>query len=179
MNEKNRIKRRCWLMALGAAALMAAAGAVMLPEKASAPDTQTSAAQEKLREGGEIRQTLTYTRCEHTVTRRFTAPVELYGKGLDEISALYPDWRITEFSPVLVRMEKQPELFCPDHQVLMADGAGFLCVYENKYGDSMALVRETEIPLQNLPAAAQEALENGLGFSTAEELEAWLESVES
>ena len=181
MTEESRTRRRYWLMALGAAVLMAAAGAVMLPGEAEAPapDAQASAAEEKLKEGSEIIQTFTYTRCEHTVTRRTTAPVEVYGLGLNEVAALYPEWRITEFSPALVKMERQPDLFCPDHKVLMPNGAGYLCVYENKYGDSMALVREMSVQVKDLPAAAQEEVEFGLGFSTAAELEAWLESVES
>jgi len=172
-------KRKYWLIALGAAVVMAAAGALMLPADAQAPNAQASAAEEKLREGSELLQTLSYTRCEHVVTRRVTAPVELYGKGLNEVAAMYPEWRITEFSPAMVKMEKQPEMFCPDHMVLMPDGAGMLCVYENKYGDSMALVRETGLQVKELPAAAQEDIEFGLGFATGAEMEAWLESVES
>ena len=165
---------------LGAAVLIASA-ALMTPASGEAPgmDAQASAERVTLSEQSELYQTLTYTRCEHTVTRRLTAPVELYGLDMEGVAALYPEWRITEFSPVLVKMERRPDLFCPDHVVLMPDGAGYLCVYENKYGDAMVLVHELETMLASLPAAAQEEARNGVGFSTLEELEAWLESVES
>ena len=76
-------------------------------------------------------------------------------------------------------MEQHLQMYCPDHMVLMPDGAGMLCVFENKYGDALALVKELNIPLKSLPAAAQEDVQPGLGFSTPEELEMWLESVES
>lgn len=177
--KETKPNHRAWLMALCTAALLAAAAAVSLPHPAETPDAQASAERLTLEEDSELLQTLTYTRCEHTVTRRLTAPVELYGKTMEETAALYPEWRITEFSPKLVKMERQPDLFCPDHIVLMPNGAGYLCVFENKYGDALALVRELTLEMKNLPAAAQEEAELGIGFSTVEELEQWLESVES
>ena len=178
MKETSRSK--AWLMALGTLALLAAAAAVLLvPSPSPRPNQQASAERTTRAEGSELLQTLTYTRCEHTVTRRLTAPVELYGKTMEETAALYPEWRITEFSAVMVRMERQPDMFCPDHMVLMPNGAGYLCVFENRYGDALALVRELELEVKNLPSAAQEEVEEGIGFSTAAEMEQWLESVES
>ena len=179
MNEKRLRKPHILMLTLGAAALVAAA-VMVLPSAKEAPQMeQVSAGSITLSQESEVYQTLTYTRCTHTVTRRFTAPVELHGKTLDETAALYPEWRITEFSPAMVKMERRPELFCPDHRVVMPDGAGCLCVYENKYGEAMALVRELGIPLSSLPAAAQEEARYGAGFATEEEMEMWLESVES
>lgn len=178
MKETSRPKT--WLMALGTLALLSAAAAVLLmPSPAPLPNQQASAERTTLEEGSELLQTLTYTRCEHTVTRRLTAPVELYGKTMEETAAMYPEWRITEFSPKMVKMDRQPDLFCPDHMVLMPNGAGYLCVFENRYGDALALVRELELEVKNLPSAAQEEVEEGIGFSTAAEMEQWLESVES
>ena len=46
-------------------------------------------------------------------------------------------------------------------------------------GDALALVSELSVSLSVLPAAAQEEVQDGLGFSTPEELEAWLENMES
>lgn len=181
MNREERKKRTGWLVMLGAAAVMAAAAVLLTPAGSAAPEEemQVSTEQTVLAEGSELMQTLSYTRCNHTVTRRVTAPVELYGKNLHEVEAMYPDWKVTEFSAAMVRMEKQPELFCPDHLVIMPNGAGYLCVYENRYGDAMTLVRELALEMKNLPAAVQEEAARGVGFSTAEEAEAWLESVES
>ena len=61
----------------------------------------------------------------------------------------------------------------------MPNAGGTLCIYENKYGDALALVSELSVSLSALPAAAQEDVQDGLGFSTPEELEAWLENIES
>ena len=179
--KENAKRPKPLLFVFSALALAAAIAVLMLPQSdaASEPDRQVSLAETVLSEEGELYQTLTYTRCSHEVTRRLTAPVELYGKTLEEVAALYPDWRITEFSAAEVKMERKPDLFCPDHMVIMPDGAGFLCVYENKYGEAMALVRELGIPLSSLPAAVKEEAERGMGFSTAEEMEMWLEGAES
>lgn len=178
MNQNTRIL--ALVCTLGAVVLLISA-VLVSPAAGEAPeaDAQVSAERVTLSEQSELYQTLTYTRCEHTVTRRLTAPVELYGLDLEGTAALYPEWRVTEFSPVLVKMERRLEMFCPDHLVLMPDSAGYLCIYENRYGDAMALVNELETPLSSLPSAAQEEARHGLGFSTPEELEAWLESVES
>lgn len=186
MNKTHSFKSGAAVWILSAvAALCLALGLLLTPRQSTAPgelppaQAADSAVGSVLSEGGELLQTLTYTRCAHSVTRRVPAPVELYGKTRQEVEALYPEWRVTEFSDKLVRMEQQPDLFCPDHIVVMPDGAGMLCVFENRYGDALMLTRELEIDCKTLPAAIREELEGGMGFSTAEELERWLESVES
>ena len=185
MNEKRYFLRPV-LFGLILSAVLIVLGAVYLSSSGTTADGELPPASEAgavgetvLAPGSELMQTFTYTRCEHTVTRRVTAPAELHGKNLREVEALYPEWRVTAFSPTLVTMEQRPEIFCPDHLVVMSDASGRVCVFENKYGDALALVRELELTLSRLPAAVQEEVEYGVGFSTAEELEMWLESVES
>ena len=184
--ERNPLKRNTLLLLLSAAVLLAiAAATLLLPGRASAPDQLPPARavvagdMVRVEEGCELLQTLTYTRCEHVVTRRVTVPAEPYGQTLDEVAALYPEWRITEFGAKLIKMEQQPDMFCPDHMVLMPNGAGVLCVFQNKYGDGLALVNELTLKVDDLPSAVQEDLRRGMGFSTLAELEQWLESVES
>jgi len=186
MNKTHSSKTNAAMWILSAvAALCLALGLMMIPGESAAPgelpDAQAadSAVGGVLAEDSEMMQTLTYTRCTHTVTRRIPAPEELYGKTRQEVEALYPEWRVTEFSDKMVMMEQQPDLFCPAHIVVMPDGAGMLCVFQNRYGDALMLQRELGIDVKTLPAAIREELEGGMGFSTAEELEQWLESAES
>lgn len=185
--QQNRNALLASLMIIAALAVVAGL-ATLLPrpgqteEISLVPETaeQANAAREDVvAEGAILYQTLTYTRCEHEMSRRVTAPMELYGKGLTDVQALYGEWQITQFSPTEIHMEQQPDLFCPDHLVLMPDATGRLCVYQNKYGDSLALINELDLRLDSLPAVLQEELSVGMGFSGAEELEQWLESVES
>lgn len=172
-------KLRSWLIPLCAAAALTAIG-LMLSAYEQPPAEQTAQAETVTpQEGCELLQTLAYTRCDHKVVRRVTAPVDIHGLNLEAVQALYDGWQITEFSGSLIKMEKQFRLFCPDHLVLMPDGAGMLCVFENKYGDAMALVKELGWAVKDLPSAAREEAEAGIGFSTPEEMDMWLESVES
>lgn len=184
MNEKTH-SLRPMLFALIVLTALLILTALFLPRNTSANDALPPASEAGsvpetvLASGCELLQTFTYSRCEHIVTRRVTAPAELTGKNLKEVEALYPEWRITAFAPTLVTMEQRPEIFCPDHLVVMKDSANRVCVFENKYGDALALVRELELDFDQLSAAVREEIEFGVGFSTAEELEMWLESVES
>lgn len=183
-NNRNPFKRTGTLVMLGAAVLLVIAAVTML---IPAPSGTTTDAEARQAAGSEVKvgdsctlvQTLSYTRCEHVVTRRVTAPVELIGKTLADVQALYPEWQITDFSPAEIKMTQTPDIHCPDHMVLMPNGAGFLCVFQNKYGDGLALVSELKTEMSSLPAAVQEELKQGVGFSTLAELESWLESVES
>lgn len=178
------MKRNTAVLIFSAAVLLllvgAALGTVASRRVEPAPAKEAGASDAvRVSETAELLQTLTYSRCEHTVTRRLTAPVELYGLTLEEVTPLYPEWQITQFGAEEIHMTQRPDLYCPDHLVLMADGTGRLCIFRNKYGDALALEKELESQLSSFPAAVQEELTFGIGFSTAEELSAWLESAES
>lgn len=184
MHKKPEKQSRLSPMVMTAVAMALIAAALLLaPQSASQGDeaARQAAAADSVRvaEGCELLQTLTYTRCEHSVTRRVAAPVEIIGKTLDEVRPLYDGWQITEFSASLIKMTQQPEIHCPDHMVLLPDETGMLCVFQNRYGDALALVSELSTQLADLPAAMQEEVRDGLGFATLGELEQWLESAES
>ena len=104
---------------------------------------------------------------------------ELVGKGRAEAEAAYDLWQITSFSATELAMEQTVEIYCPEHQVLMPDASGVLCIFENRYGDALALVRSLDTPLSSLPESLQEELRQGKGFDSVEELERWLENAES
>lgn len=124
-------------------------------------------------------QQMTYAPCQHSLVRRQTLPAELAGKTLTELSAAYENWQVTGFSPAEVTMERQLDIFCPQHTVLLPDEGGMLCVWQNKYGDALALVKELGAAVSELPEDVQDEVRRGKGFDTQEALEKWLESVES
>ena len=186
MNRQNQhlwLKKNTAALLFGVAVLLLFVGGFLLIQGSrgeEAPSQQVGGADAvRVRDGAELLQTLTYSRCAHTVTRRVTAPVEVYGKTLEEVQPLYPEWRITSFSSSEVQMSQRPDMFCPAHLVLMTSPEGKLCVYRNKYGDALALEKELNTDCSALPAAVQEELKEGIGFATDEELAGWLESVES
>ena len=127
----------------------------------------------------QIIQHMTYAPCGHNLTRRQVIPTELAGQNREALSAAYDAWQITSFASAEVVMEQTLSLYCPEHVVLMPDEGGMLCVFQNKYGDAMALVKELDLLLTELPDDAQQAVRQGKGFSTIEELEQWLEGADS
>ena len=124
-------------------------------------------------------QHLSYTPCGHALTRRQSLPPELAGQGRAALEAAYDLWQVTSFSADEVVMAQALPMYCPEHVILMPDESGMLCVFENRYGDALALKRELNVPLSELPDELQESLRSGKGFDTEEELDLWLESNES
>ena len=76
-------------------------------------------------------------------------------------------------------MQRALPLHCPQHAVLMPDDSGMLCIWENRYGDALALVKELGLFMSELPEALQQEVRTGKGFDTQEALEKWLESADS
>ena len=127
----------------------------------------------------QIIQHMTYAPCGHDLTRRQTIPQELAGKGREDVSAAYDTWQITSFASAEVVMEQTLPLYCPEHVVLLPDEGGMLCIFQNKYGDVLALVKELDLLLTELPDDVQNTIRKGKGFATIEELEKWLEGADS
>ncbi|MGN1020555.1 MAG: hypothetical protein ACI4O7_09265 [Aristaeellaceae bacterium] len=183
---RSTIDRRQLL--LGSLTLLCMAALLIVgltPRTVSAPDAEQPAAQAGvdtaalLREDCQLIQHMTYAPCGHELTRRMALPAELVGKGRADLEAAYDLWQVTGYSPTEVTMEQALNLYCPEHLVLMPDESGMLCIFRNTYGDALGLVSELDIPLAELPDAVQEELRPGKGFSTQEELDAWLEAAES
>lgn len=156
----------------------------LTPRSASAPDAgeiQQTGTQPGIVLNKECRilQRLTYQPCGHTLTRRLTLPAELVGKTRADLEAAYDMWQITGFAADEVEMEQSLPIHCPEHMVLMPDDSGMLCIFRNKYGDALALVSEMNIPLDELPDAVQDELRVGKGFITQEEIDLWLEAIDS
>ena len=154
------------------------------PSRAAAPDAEDGAltasdASARLSAECELLQRVTFSPCGHEMTRRHRPPAELAGMTKDELAAKYDQWVITSFSPAQVSMERALALYCPEHVVLMPDESGQLCIFRNRYGDALALVRELGVPLSDLPDDVQEEVRPGLGFDDEVTLEKWLESVQS
>lgn len=129
--------------------------------------------------GCQVIQELSYTPCGHSITRRMDIPTELVGKQLGDVEAAYDLYRVTSFLPNEITMEQELNMFCAKHVVLLPDESGFLCVFQNKYGDALALLDSLELPISDLPESIQEEIRKGKGFDDLAALEQWLESVES
>lgn len=124
-------------------------------------------------------QTIHYARCGHDVTRRIAADKEYVGASLSQMQEAFPDWSITSFAPAEIVMSCSLPLYCSDHLVVLPDGEGMLGVYYNEYGDGYALKKQLEAPVGDLSEEMMETIHLGLSFSTMQEIESWLETLES
>lgn len=155
----------------------------LTPRSANAPEPEAA------RVGGEssmllaadcaLVQHMAYEPCGHEITRRQALPPELAGKTRADLEAAYDGWQVTSFSAAEVTMTQRLNMYCPQHMVLMPDDSGMLCIFENKYGDALALVEELNLPISDLPDSYQEEIRPGKGFSTQAELAQWLEAADS
>lgn len=168
-------------MLVGLALLMIVALAPKSTVDDTPPETAQvrSDAQQTTNADCQIIQHMTYAPCGHDLTRRQVIPAELAGQNREVISAAYDTWQITSFASAEVVMEQTLALYCPEHVVLMPDEGGMLCVFQNKYGDALALVKELDLLLSELPDDVQQTVRTGKGFATIEELEKWLEGADS
>ena len=181
MIEKIFAPRKCLALSL---ALLIACHAFFLQE-AKAPEEheeENAAVQAEealggkvlVKEGCFLLQTMAFSRCGHSVSRRIALPGELIGSGLKEMQDHYSLWQIDEMREDQVTMKREIALFCPMHKVLMADEAGQIVLAENRYGDGMAVIKGYERSVGQFALEDQDALLLGMGFDSGEDAEAWL-----
>ena len=128
----------------------------------------------KMATGCEVIQTMAFTRCGHSVTRRVLAPDALTGTDFAAAQDYYDLWQIESFSPDRLEMRREIPLFCPIHTVVGVNEAGDVVLTRNMYGDGMAVVRDTGRTLDGFDTDLREELLCGIGFDTEQQAEAWL-----
>ncbi len=173
-DEKTR-RVRMWLAVLMGVALVI----TLIAAVRDSGTRMASSTRKNVEDGCVLTQTIRYARCGHEVTRRLEADREYKGCTLEQMQQAFSEWSITSFSPSEIVMNCTMQLFCPDHLVVMPDGAGVLGVYENAYGDGYALKNQLDTPVSALPEDVREHVHLGVGFGSAQEIEAWLENFES
>ena len=128
----------------------------------------------RISKGCEIIQTMGFSRCGHSVTRRVAAPAEAIGADFAQAQAYYDLWQIEAYAPASIVMSREIPLYCPMHQVLGVSEAGEIVLSRNVYGDGMAVTAAYGIGLEDVAEDKREALLVGLGFDSQAEAEAWL-----
>ncbi|MBQ9262767.1 MAG: hypothetical protein IJ189_00985 [Clostridia bacterium] len=181
------IRRRIFLLAaVGLVALvllstMPRAEAPVEDSRLSAENTQApepieaSETGDKVKAGCAITQTMMFSRCGHSVTRRIEAPSSVVGGDFETTQNYYDLWQIDSFSAAAIDMSREIDLFCPMHRVLGCNEAGEIVLSRNVYGDGMAIEQTYGgLSLEDFDEETQEALRLGLGFDTADDARAWL-----
>ena len=139
------------------------------------PAASVSENREKVAPRCQVLQTMAFTRCGHTVTRRVEAPEALIGADFACTQAYYPLWQIESFSGEQIAMRREIPLFCPMHVVLSVNEAGETVLCKNMYGDGLAALKSYGVLLEDFDETDQEALILGIGFDSEAEADAWVE----
>ena len=115
-----------------------------------------------------------YQQCGHVVETDVSTP-ELQGSTRAEVAVAFPNATIVEFSPQAVLLNEQMDGFCDCHYILRLEGQS-LKVYKPKAGN-----QEWELiqSIDNLTIPPDPALEQGILFDDIEQVEGYLENIES
>jgi len=130
-----------------------------------------------------LHRTLYYAPCGHSVQRREALPAQLTGlsrQALEkEIGSVIPGAAVTGFSGAEVDIALSTDIPCPLHWVLKNGESGLLVVMQNRSGEALEVVRETDVPLGRVSEAEIESIREGRVFDDVQALEGYLESLSS
>ena len=115
-----------------------------------------------------LHRTMYYAPCGHSVQRREK-----------EIGGLYENAAVTGFSAAEVDVSTRMDVPCPLHWVLRAGDDGLLAVLQNTTGETLTVVRRTDIPVALAAGEEQDELRDGRMFDDVQALEGYLESLSS
>ena len=176
----------CLLPARGADAPVQTEKSLELTARQSdAPQEEPAGADlsDRTQKNAYLHQTLYYAPCGHSVQRREKLPAKLVGltRGALEskIGSVLPDAAVTGFSAGEVDVTLRKEIPCPLHWVLQGGDDGMLCVLQNQDGETMSVIRQTDIPVTAAPESEQSDLRGGRMFDDVQALEGYLESLSS
>lgn len=130
-----------------------------------------------------LHRTLYYAPCGHSVQRREELPAQLTGMSREllekEIGSVLPGAAVTGFSSTEVDVALSTDIPCPLHWVLKGGTDGKLAVWQNRDGEVLDVVRETDVRLEQAPQDDQQDLREGRIFDDVQALEGYLESLSS
>ena len=137
----------------------------------------------RTQKGCYLHSTLHYAPCGHSVQRREALPAQLVGLSRQalqsEIGSVIPGAAVTGFSSSEVDVSRSLELPCPLHWVLRGGEDGLLGVWQNMDGETLRLVRSTDVPLSCAAEEERPLLLEGRVFDDVQALEGYLESLSS
>ena len=130
-----------------------------------------------------LHRTTVYLPCGHSVQQRTQLPAQLRGMTREAlhqaIGGVLPGAQVTGFSADEVDVTIGAEIPCPLHWVLADGEDGMLHVLQNRTGEVLSVVRDTDVPASRVPQEERAQLERGRVFDDVQELERYLESLSS
>lgn len=127
-----------------------------------------------------VEREICYLSCSHTGTVEMTDTSALVGKTRRELAALFPDAVITSFTSELVHIVMSVDGYCPEHLLLKANEQGMLEVYRMQEDNlSMTSILQLQYSLDTFDDETAAELREGVLFHTLDDINHYLESLES
>jgi hypothetical protein len=120
-----------------------------------------------------------YISCGHKRVEERQARDNEIGLSLQSIALRFPEWSIAVYTTERIVFTKEVNDFCPGHFVLK-DRDGVVVIYmPSEAGDEYKSVEETQISTDALPPDVQSEIRKGLILDTLEDVEHFMENLES
>ena len=120
-----------------------------------------------------------YISCGHKRVEERQARDNEIGLSLQSIALRFPEWSIADYTTERIVFTKEVNDFCPGHFVLK-DRDGVVVIYmPSEAGDEYKSVEETQISTDALPPDVQSEIRKGLILDTLEDVEHFMENLES
>ena len=130
-----------------------------------------------------LHRTLYYAPCGHSAQNREKLPAQLTGLSRAALESVLgdviPGAAVTGFSSEEVDIALNVGIPCPLHWMLRTGEDGLLHILQNRSGESMDVVRSTDVPAKLLGKEEQALLLQGRIFDDVQALEGYLESISS
>lgn len=120
-----------------------------------------------------------YIGCGHKRVEERRARENEIGLSIQSIALRFPEWSIADYTTERIIFTKEVNDFCPGH-FLLKDRDGVVVIYmPSEEGDEYKGVEETQISTDSLPPDLQSEIRKGLILDTLEDVEHFMENLES
>jgi len=120
-----------------------------------------------------------YIGCGHKRVEERRARENEIGLSIQSIALRFPEWSIADYTTERIVFTKEVNDFCPGH-FLLKDRDGVVVIYmPSEEGDEYKGVEETQISTDSLPPDLQSEIRKGLILDTLEDVEHFMENLES
>jgi len=119
-----------------------------------------------------------YIKCKHMEYISTKASNDMIGKSGTEIANLYGA-KLVSYQSNNIKLKKEINSYCPRHYILKKDGDN-ISIYKPISGsEQLEFTKTTDIKFSILSGNAKTEIENGKAFEWVEDLELFLEDIDS
>lgn len=118
-----------------------------------------------------------FTKCGHFKFNYTELPIEIINLKKEEVSKVYPNWKIESFSKSEVVISKEENKMCEEHFIIKLDN-DIVKIYNKSDDEKLNLYMETEISKEYLTESDIEKLNKGMAVYGIGKLNSVLEDFE-